>query len=567
MRRDRRVTLPCFLRRAACAAALLCIPGPDFASMPAGGALARIGPSGAVAQERPGEAVAAFSEACVSGDSLVLEGLWRDLRGLATRSEIAEWESRPTTTRCAFLADLVAERALRAGIPVEDRLAQHYERLARARNDWDLASPRVQPGAAELYGRHPDLEFDDRGLVYLRMGEPDEIAFAYAGVEGDMGNRVEGWRYDRPEGPRVYFFSPVTRLGAGLRDYRLLDALWRAMGRWNSAEPIDFLGRIPAAPLRNLYLSFQGLDPAYASLAYRTQTRTEAGLQSELSDERKSTLASVAFAVDSIPDAPGLDPAVRFNWEQLRFLNPRSGETVTWLIVGARAGDLQITSEPDGGATYRVETRAAVRRGTAVVVESGVTELRADDPLEDDDAVIGRLPISFGPGTHPFTLMVQDLNESGTAKGNWTQDSIRALARSNLPEISDLAVAADSGGTWTRDGVTFLAVTPSHLTRPDGSIHLYFEVYGMRDETPYEVEIRAVPERDADLIWAITRSALAYRAAFESRMPGSGGISPHHFRLDLADTPDGSYVVGVRVTDRSSDRQSLPVTTSVVRRR
>jgi hypothetical protein len=162
--------------------------------------------------------------------------------------------------------------------------------------------------------------------------------------------------------------------------------------------------------------------------------------------------------------------------------------------------------------------------------------------------------------------MVQDLNESGTAKGNWTQDSIRALARSNLPEISDLAVAADSGGTWTRDGVTFLAVTPSHLTRPDGSIHLYFEVYGMRDETPYEVEIRAVPERDADLIWAITRSALAYRAAFESRMPGSGGISPHQLRLDLADTPDGSYVVGVRVTDRSSDRQSLPVTTPVVRR-
>jgi len=271
--------------------------------------------------------------------------------------------------------------------------------------------------------------------------------------------------------------------------------------------------------------------------------------------------------VDSIPDAPHLDPAVRFSWESLRFLNPRSGETVTWLVVGAWAGDLETTSEPDGGATYRVETRVAVRRGTAVVVEAGITELMRDDPLENDDAVIGRLPITLGPGTHPFTLVVQDLNEGGTAKGNWTQDTIRALAQSNLPEISDLAVAADSGGTWTRDGATYLAVSPSHLTRPDGTIHLYFEVYGMRDDTPYEVEIRAVPERDANLIWAITPSALAYRAAFESRIPGRGGISPHHLRVELADTRDGAYIIGVRVTDRSSGRQSLPVTTPVVRRR
>ncbi|MEJ2482179.1 MAG: hypothetical protein P8049_03435 [Gemmatimonadota bacterium] len=565
MRRHQRGVRPRMPGRVLGAVVLLCFPRPGFEADAGAGLLSSMGASRAFAQGRPDEAAAAFRAACVSGDSLVLEGLWRDLRGLATRAEIDEWESRPLIGRCAFLAEFVAERALRAGVSVEDRLAQHYGRLARGRDVWDLDSPRVQPGAAEKYGRHPDLEYDDRGLVYLRMGEPDEIAFAYAGGEGEMGNRVEGWRYDRPEGPRIYFFSPVTRLGAGLRDYRLLDAPWRALGRWNSAEPIDFVGRIPTASLRELYLSFQGLDPAYASLAYRTGTRTDAGLQSELSDDRESTLADVAFVVDSIPDAPDLEPAVRFSWERLRFFNPRSGETVVWLLVGARAGDLEKAAAPDGGATYRVETRVAVRRGTAVVLESAVTELGAEDSLERDDAVIGRLPITVGPGTHPFTLTVQDLNDSEAAKGNWTQDTVRALAQSNLPEISDLAVAADSGGSWTRDGVTFLSVSPSHLTRPDGTIHLYFEVYGMRDGTPYEVEIRAVPERDANLIWAVTPSALAYRASFDSEMPG--GISPHHLRLDLADTPDGAYVIGVRVTDANSGRQSLPVTTPLVRRR
>ena len=517
------------------------------------------------AQERPTEAGAAFRSACASGDSLTLEGLWVDLRGLATRAEIAEWESRGTATRCAFLAQLIADRALRAGVTSEARLAEHYRRLARAREDWGLSSPRVQGGAAELYGRHPDLEYDDRGLVYLRMGEPDEIAFAYAGVEGDMGNRVEGWRYDRPEGPRVYFFSPVTRLGTGLRDYRLLDAPWRAMGQWNAAEPIDFVGRIPISPLRNLYLSFQGLDPDYASIAYRTQTRTAAGLQAELSDDRESTLANVAYVVDSIPDAPDLNPSVQFSWERLRFFNPASGETVAWLLAAARAGDLESVGGADGDRVYRIELGTSIQRGTAVTVESATTELASGRPLAEDDAVIGRLPVTIGPGTHPFTLMVRDLNSERSRGGNWTRGSVTALSPSNLPEISDLAVAADSGGVWTRDGATFLPITPSHVTGPDGDLHVYFEVYGMRDGTPYEVEIRAVPERDANLIWAVTPSALAYRASFDSEMPG--GISPHHLRLDLADTPDGAYVIGVRVTDANSGRQSLPVTTPLVRRR
>jgi len=259
VRRDRRTAGPCSPRRAVCATGLLFLPWPPYAGGAEDGTLAQPGLSHSGAQERPGQVAAAFRAACVSGDALLLEGLWRDLRGLATRTEIEEWDSRPTITRCALLVDLVAQRAFRAGIPVEERLEQHYERLARARSDWGLSSPRVQTGAAELYGRHPDLEFGDRGLAYLRMGEPDEVAFAYAGVEGDMEDRVEGWRYDDPGGPRV-FLSPVTRLGVGLRDYRLLDALWRAMGHGNAAEPIDFTMGMPTAPLRNLYLFFQGLD-------------------------------------------------------------------------------------------------------------------------------------------------------------------------------------------------------------------------------------------------------------------------------------------------------------------
>ena len=530
------------------------------------------------AEGRPDEAFAVMRTACASGDSLALEALWTDFRGLATSNELAEWNGRPPTTRCAFLGTMIAERAMRAGVSNEARLAQHYERLDRARRDWGLDEPRVQTGAAELYGRHPELEYDDRGLIFVRMGVPDEVAFAIAGQDSAMGNRIEGWRYDRPEGPRVFFFAPVTRVGIGLADYRLLDAAWRALGRWSAISEIDFvfptgLDTITAAsfpglpPLVYLYLSFQGLDPIYATRAYRMRSFEGTALMHELSRDRQETLADVAFAVDSVPDAPDLSPSLSFIWERLRFLDPSSTETVVWFLATARAGDLEERAAEDRSSVYRVQLSATVQRGTAVTADSSLTEVRPDRSLDDDDAVVARLPVSVGPGSYPFTLILRDGNDAERASGNWTRGSVTGMRPSNLPEISDLAVAADSGGTWTRDGVTFLAVSPSHVTKPDGELHLYFEVYGLPGGSRYDVEIRAVPERDAEQVWAVEAGTLAYRASFGSEMPVSSEISPHHLRLDLSDTPEGAYVLGVRVTDTESGLQSLPVTTPVIRAR
>jgi hypothetical protein len=139
------------------------------------------------------------------------------------------------------------------------------------------------------------------------------------------------------------------------------------------------------------------------------------------------------------------------------------------------------------------------------------------------------------------------------------------LAPSDLPEISDIAVAADSGGTWTRDGETFLAASPSHVTGPDGEIHLYFEVYGVSAASRYSVEIRVVPEESADRMWEIAAGEAAFRMSFASEMPATGGIGSHHLRVDLSDTPAGAYTLGIRINETATGRQSLPTVTPVLR--
>lgn len=526
----------------------------------------------AVGQEAdlpPAQKAAVFRSTCATGDSLALETLWKDVRGLATSAELEDWDERPTASRCDMLVEMIAERAVRSGLTFDQRLEVHYQRLEKARSDWGLESPRVQAGAADSLGRHPDLEFDDRGLIYLRMGDPDEIAYAIATViPGGMGNRVEGWRYERPEGPRLFFFSPIGTMGVGITDFRLLDAPWRAVGERYGVT----VGEIMEYPrqkrelLGEYILAFQGLDPSYSTMAYRT-ARGEGGVEllQDLTVQREETIVDIVFAVDSVPDVPEGAASLRLAWERLRFFDPSSGSTWVWLLAAARGGDLTPEVEADRQNVYRLDLLAVVRRGTDVIQDSIRTVVRLPRELGDDDAVLARVPFFVGPGDHPFTLVARDGNALDGPAGNWGRGTATGLAPSGLPHLSDIAVASDSGGVWTRDGATFLAITPTHITGPDGLIHLYFEVYGVADGAPYSVEIRVVPEERADRMWEISAGETAFRVSFASEMPASGRIGRHHLRLDLSDTAAGAYVLGARVTETESGRQTLPVTTSIVR--
>lgn len=517
----------------------------------------------------------AFDAACASGDSLVLEALWVDLRGLATADELKEWKEPPPASRCDLLRSMAAERAERAGQSVAERLATHYERLAKVHENYWLPSKRVQTGAADSLGRHPDLLFDDRGLIYLRMGPPDDVAYAIAGSPDSMGNRVEAWAYDRPGGRRIFFFSPITALSVGNTDFHLLDAPWRAVGEQYGATQLQLVNMadleiegIAEAPLKNLLLAFQGLDPYYATLAYRS-VRGGTQLLQDLTKERQRTLADVKFAIDSVPDAPAVRPVVRFGWERLRFLDPSAARTVVWLLAGVRAGDLTADSESDDRVVYRVDLAAAVRTADSVARNSVHAEFRLPTELSGDDALIARLPVAVGPGEHALTLTVTDANttddeDAGKPAGNWARGTITGISLADLPEISDIAVAADSGGTWTRDGATFLAVTPSHTTDPDGRVHVYFESYGLATGSTYAVEVRVVPESSADRMWQMDVGETTFRLSFNSEMP-DGAIGTHHLQLDLSDTRPGDYRLGIRVREPASGRESLPSTTPIVR--
>ena len=197
-------------------------------------------------------------------------------------------------------------------------------------------------------------------------------------------------------------------------------------------------------------------------------------------------------------------------------------------------------------------------------IEADVRPIVAD-PLKADDGLPMRLPVTLDPGTYPFTLALRDRGAERSDLGNWVLDTVTVSARqANLPSLSDIAVAPDSGGTWSRDGLTFLRIDPTHVVGLEGTAHIYFEVYGLRPGSAYDVEVRVVADSVADRVFQAGPEELAFTLSFPSVAGAdrSGlGLGRHHLRVELGDSPPGAYLLAVRVTDRITDITSLPAVT------
>ncbi|MFQ5746158.1 MAG: hypothetical protein ACE5HF_02935 [Gemmatimonadota bacterium] len=504
--------------------------------------------------------VAAFLSACEHMNGEVKRELWLDLRGLATPEEQDAWAEMPAEPgSCARVRRFLAERAWRLAMSLEDRLVLHYERLRRARDLYRIPRPRFTLDLADLVGRPDSLELDDRGLVYLRMGEPAGRAANPAGGGADPS---EAWAYYRPDGYRLYHFAPVARIGTqAVADYRMQENLGPE-ARPGTAFFQRFVTR--AADGRVLqrdvfpHVAF-GRDLVTRSLdaAERSMRRRQ---------EQLLTTDYARFAIQRVADAPEGEPRLGLATEVLRFRDG-PGRDLAWVLASGRAGDF----EPE-----------RTRSGFRYVLEGALGFLAGDDPLTrttrrtvetaralaPDDALTLRLPLHLPPGTYPFTLVARDGSAaaSRSAPASWVQDTLRLPeAQPDLPELSDIAVAPDSGGSWTRDGRTFLAVSPIHVPGPDRIAHIWFEAYGLAPGSPYRVEVRLVTEARAGRMYELSPADVAVRLRFGAELPpGVGAVAAHHLRLDLTDTAPGRYWLGVRVTDPATGASSLPATTTVL---
>jgi len=147
---------------------------------------------------------------------------------------------------------------------VDERILTHYQRTRFALEHYRRRG-RVRPRFSVRLGRPENSIYDDRGLLYVRMGDPDEVA---GHLGGDCIEPNISWGYDRPGGFRVYHLSPL----GGLDDWYLLEnlALVYRCGSWERNPMVaisPLLVDIPGPLFHDLYLSRMNFDAAYALMA------------------------------------------------------------------------------------------------------------------------------------------------------------------------------------------------------------------------------------------------------------------------------------------------------------
>ena len=221
-----------------------------------------------------------YLAAAATSDSRVAAMLRRDLEPILQREELEAFDGLAPGERGAWLAEFWASRdALDLREP-GSRLAEHLRRWDVARREFRLPPFRRRYRWGIETWQSGDGELDDRGIVYVRHGEPTlRIVWPRSRpstsrtdpLTRNYGN--ESWRYDRPDGTLTLHF--VARDDP--QDFKLVEtplqldvALDQLERRAHEVPGLDRL--IRAGPNTQTWVSEEVRLQGRASMAVATQT-------------------------------------------------------------------------------------------------------------------------------------------------------------------------------------------------------------------------------------------------------------------------------------------------------
>ena len=544
-------------------------------------ALGRVGPDGlpaglvALETARTGflagdddAAAAAYWEACEDADELSALEAWRDVEVLATPAETERWDRfrrLPAGQRddCSFFRRFWNQRASRSGVTVDERIALHYDRLRFAMDHYTRRG-RAQDVAASgrlnaRLGREGAPQFDDRGMLYLRLGPPDETARM---IGGDCYEPNVTWSYRFADGNRLYHLSP---LGGNDNWWLLanLGEIFRCPVDASGSIPTDrnpmvavspILDRIPPGIMYDLYVSRGVLDPRYDRLAH--QFRMSDGRAVELlQEERDETWEDGQFAVADVPERPDVRMDLGLLQEWIAFRLPVPERTRMWLLLMVSGEDIEDADlGPDGELEVTV----------TALDESGRQE-RASSRLsrpEPGNDVVARLPLDLPPGEWETRVVVRAGPPRGPGdeerpppSGGYVAGALTVPELGGaLPRLSSVAVSPDSGGAWAQTSAVSLSPMPVHTTNDDGRVWIYFEAYNLTPGGRYTAQVLLEHEDGGP----------PFDLAFTGVAQAEGRIvTPSGLRLDLSEANPGRYRLSLTVRDLATGRLTLPVRTDL----
>lgn len=493
---------------------------------------------------------------------------YADLEIIVQPAEEEEWRSIDAHACREWLRRFWAVRDAAAGTRPGERLVEHYRRRQVALEKFRLVSLHRHYGAGDIVTSPRPYPFDDRGLVYIKHGEPDARAvFVHAGAEAN-----ETWAYDVGNERLVFHF--VAR--EDVLDYRMVSSLLEALNIGSArttasiqtAHPssgapsvarLNYLTMPEREMIGDLYASRGVIDPLYDRIALMIERDRSRDGRIDLrlvADEREKVLSSARLGLSADSHRLRFDSSIPFRYALWQFRDTTSAGDL-YAVVAVPAERLRWGTRDDR-TIYPVEL-------TVTLVDSAGRYARGDSlfgfaasrPLGPEENVLAAMELRVPPGRYVARIVVRQPGLD--AGGTYT----REVEFGDLSEpgigLSDLALAPPvEGRTIVRWGET-VRLSPRRIFDRRAPARLYFELYGARAGGSYHVEIAARRVgKGGGILGGVLRAigglfggggpalSLTYERSAEAV---SGNTLPFVQDLDLSNLNPGAYRLRVSVED------------------
>ena len=408
-----------------------------------------------VNRERLG--AAAWMESVQYADAKTLQLLFDDVVALLSEDEIAAWEKRDTNERREYLRTFWDMRAALAGVPMHERIAEHYRRLATARRQYWRNARFGAPESNHLTMRSfGDRPYDDRGTIFIRHGRPDDVIRS---LQSEPSN--ESWLYRGMDGTdRMLHFSAMHSMS----DYDLVrylpcDANW-----------LDARNRQSAAIAR-LSANCTELNRMAASADYRQQ-------------------AFEFLATDSHSPNFTKDLPFYFDLYTFRGLEGRTNVVAAVAVPVERLQKSAVAMDPK----YRVDLSLILvdTAARSVIRQDDSVAIAATRAFKNDDLFRMHVEVAVKPSrTTLQRVIVSDPSEPGIGQLYGGPFLIPDYSVSKLM-MSDIVLAEPRvEGRWKRGDVS-LALVPTGRFK-GASFRVFYEIYNITPNSAYTTEIEIEP--------------------------------------------------------------------------
>jgi GWxTD domain-containing protein len=481
------------------------------------------------------DGVKSYYAGATSDDSVSVAGYRADLATIASDSVLNEFDRQTGEQRAAYLKRFWGDRDQKELRASGERLREHYRRLFYARKNFQLTSLNRHYDISERY-RSGSRDFDDRGIIYIRHGEPTSRAtYAAPGLEPN-----ESWRYSRPDGDLIFHF--VSR--EDVQDFKLVESLFDVLG---FSQAVALRGdRASANPVaEQLMLSREQLSPIYQ----RLQVAGEGGQDQYQTEERRMGQNSIALGTKTDSYELRFARELKVHSDVLAVGRDSAGPEVqvTYAISGKGLEPVTVTR----GYLYSVRVRFAALDATNHVVASVDTTRHfvAPEPVPENEHLVGRIALPLPPGQYQYRLAIQQGEEAGVVL---PRDEVRVGGTSSTAlALSDLVLGNRSTNlTWLRTPQDTVLFNPLQTFKRSDEMQLYYEVGGLQPGKPYQVSLAVRKQGGSGGLFRKIFGGGGAAISLKFDAQATAPLETAHRGLQLDRLKPGHYVLELTVADQ-----------------